>query len=146
MIYIYHIKRKSAITIATTKLSVTKSTSWVINYAEKRSVEKSEIMPSQVLKRLVNYMANGGNQERRKRLIMLNIKDQNYFKRALKIFILSTALLLVTIPIALIFHPSEEFIKQLGSSSPENVSKTQGLKFEVLYKIMAFMYQYKCFC
>ncbi|CXJ86757.1 stage II sporulation protein M [Staphylococcus aureus] len=59
---------------------------------------------------------------------MLSIKDQNYFKRALKIFILSTALLLVTIPIALIFHPSEEFIKQLGSSSPESVSKTHGLK------------------
>lgn len=78
---------------------------------------------------------------------MLNIKDQNFLKRALKIFILSTALLLVTIPIALIFHPSEEFIKQLGSSSPENVSKAQGLKkFGVLYKIMAFMYQYKCFC
>ena len=46
---------------------------------------------------------------------MLNIKDQNYFKRAIKIFILSTMLLLVTIPIALFFHPSEEFIKQLGS-------------------------------
>lgn len=55
------------ITIATTKLSATKSTSWVINYAEKRSVEKSEIMPSQVLKRLVNYMAKwGGNQEKKK--------------------------------------------------------------------------------
>lgn len=53
---------------------------------------------------------------------MLTIKDQNYFKRALKIFILSTALLLVTILIALIFHPLEEFIKQLGSSSPESVS------------------------
>ncbi|HGZ7617245.1 TPA: hypothetical protein ACOFPN_002849 [Staphylococcus aureus] len=78
---------------------------------------------------------------------MFKIQDQNYFKRALKTFILSTALLLVTIPIALIFHPSEEFIKQLGSSSPESVSKTQGLKkFGVLYKIMAFMYQYKCFC
>ena len=37
-------------------------------------------------------------------------------------------LLLVTIPIALFFHPSEEFIKQLGSNSPESVSKTQGLK------------------
>ncbi|MCC0831127.1 hypothetical protein KS414_12300, partial [Staphylococcus capitis] len=59
---------------------------------------------------------------------MFKIQDQNYFKRALKTFILSTALLLVTIPIALIFHPSEEFIKQLGSSSPESVSKTQGLK------------------
>ncbi|MCL9695062.1 hypothetical protein AXF05_01180 [Staphylococcus aureus] len=34
----------------------------------------------------------------------------------------------LTIPIALIFHPSEEFLKQLGSSSPENVSKTHGLK------------------
>ncbi|WP_193751197.1 hypothetical protein [Staphylococcus epidermidis] len=45
---------------------------------------------------------------------MFKIQDQNYFKRALKTFILSTALLLVTIPIALIFHPSEEFIKQLG--------------------------------
>ncbi|MUN95097.1 hypothetical protein GNX60_12240 [Staphylococcus sp. 170179] len=55
---------------------------------------------------------------------MFKIQDQNYFKRALKTFILSTALLLVTIPIALIFHPSEEFIKQLGSSSPESVSKT----------------------
>lgn len=118
------------ITIATTKLSATKSTSWVINYAEKRSVEKSEIMPSQVLKRLVNYMAKWGviKKRRKKGLIMLNIKDQNFFKRALKIFILSTALLLVTIPIALIFHPSEDFIKQLGSSSPENVSKAQGLK------------------
>lgn len=78
---------------------------------------------------------------------MLNIKDQNYFKRAIKIFILSTMLLLVTIPIALFFHPSEEFIKQLGSNSPESVSKTQGLKkFGGLYKTMAFMYQYKCFC
>ena len=59
---------------------------------------------------------------------MLNIKDQNYFKRALNFFILSTILLLVTIPIALFFHPSEEFIKQLGSNSPESISKTQGLK------------------
>lgn len=41
---------------------------------------------------------------------MLNIKDQNYFKRALNFFILSTILLLMTIPIALFFHPSEEFI------------------------------------
>ena len=78
---------------------------------------------------------------------MLNIKDQNYFKRALNFFILSTILLLMTIPIALFFHPSEEFIKQLGSNSPESISKTQGLKkFGGLYKIMAFMYQYKCFC
>lgn len=59
---------------------------------------------------------------------MLNIKDQNYFKRALNFFILSTILLLMTIPIALFFHPSEEFIKQLGSNSPESISKTQGLK------------------
>ena len=59
---------------------------------------------------------------------MLNIKDQNYFKRALNFFILSTILLLMTIPIALFFHPSEEFIKQLGSNSPESVSKSQGLK------------------
>ena len=59
---------------------------------------------------------------------MLTIKDQNYFKRALKIFILSTTFLLVTILIALIFHPSEEFIKQLGASSPESVSKTHGIK------------------
>ena len=34
----------------------------------------------------------------------------------------------MTIPIALFFHPSEEFIKQLGANSPESVSKTQGLK------------------
>ena len=59
---------------------------------------------------------------------MLNIKDQNYFKRALNFFILSTILLLMTIPIALFFHSSEEFIKQLGSNSPESVSKSQGLK------------------
>lgn len=53
----------------------------------------------------------------------------------------------MTIPIALFFHPSEEFIKQLGSNSPESVSKSQGLKkVWGLYKIMAFMYQYKCFC
>ncbi|MDS0981180.1 stage II sporulation protein M [Staphylococcus hominis] len=58
----------------------------------------------------------------------MNIKDQNYFKRALNFFILSTILLLMTIPIALFFHPSEEFIKQLGSNSPESVSKSQGLK------------------
>lgn len=78
---------------------------------------------------------------------MLNIKDQNYFKRALNFFILSTILLLMTIPIALFFHLSEEFIKQLGSNSPESVSKTQGLKkFGNLYKIIAFMFQYKYFC
>ena len=59
-LYISYQKKKRVITIATTKLSATKSTSWVINYAEKRSVEKSEIMPSQVLKRLVNYMAKWG--------------------------------------------------------------------------------------
>lgn len=40
-LYISYKKKKSVITMATTKLSATKSTSRAINYAEKRAVEKS---------------------------------------------------------------------------------------------------------
>ncbi|MCH8657577.1 stage II sporulation protein M, partial [Staphylococcus lugdunensis] len=59
---------------------------------------------------------------------MLNIKDQKYFERALKIFIMATILLLITIILAFFFHPTEEVIKQLGSKSPKRVSETHGFK------------------
>ncbi|MCY1576094.1 stage II sporulation protein M [Staphylococcus pettenkoferi] len=58
---------------------------------------------------------------------MLNIKDSNYLKRTLKIFIMTTILLLITIVLAFFFHPTEEFLKQLGSKSPKRVSETHGL-------------------
>ena len=59
---------------------------------------------------------------------MLNIKDQNYFKRALNFFYTINNSTTNDNSIALFFHSSEEFIKQLGSNSPESVSKSQGLK------------------
>lgn len=56
-----------------------------------------------------------------------NLIDVNYIKRAIKIFIMATILLLITIIIAYIFNPGEELLKQLGNKSPERVSETQGL-------------------
>lgn len=58
---------------------------------------------------------------------MLNIIERDYYKRTLTIFIMATALLLITIVLAFFFHPSEEFLKQLGNKSPERVSETHGL-------------------
>lgn len=56
-----------------------------------------------------------------------NLIDFNYIKRAIKIFIMATILLLITIIIAYIFTPGEELLKQLGNKSPERVSETHGL-------------------
>jgi len=58
---------------------------------------------------------------------MLNVFEYSYIKRAIKIFIISTILLLITIILAFIFHPSEELLKQLGNKSPKRVSETHGL-------------------
>ncbi|MCU5747046.1 stage II sporulation protein M [Staphylococcus sp. SQ8-PEA] len=58
---------------------------------------------------------------------MLNIKDQKYFERALKTFIIVTTLLLITIILAFFFHPTQEFIKELSLKSPKRVSETHGL-------------------
>ncbi|MCY1569843.1 stage II sporulation protein M [Staphylococcus pettenkoferi] len=40
---------------------------------------------------------------------------------------MTTILLLITIVLAFFFHPTEEFLKQLGSKSPKRVSETHGL-------------------
>ncbi|AVQ34694.1 stage II sporulation protein M [Staphylococcus kloosii] len=58
---------------------------------------------------------------------MLYIINNNYLKRALKIFIITTALLLITIFLAYMFHPTEESIKSLGNKTSKIVSEKQGL-------------------
>lgn len=59
---------------------------------------------------------------------MFNVKYYSYYKRALKIFIIATILLVTVTILAFFFHPTEEFIKQLGNQSPKRVSETTGLE------------------
>ena len=44
---------------------------------------------------------------------MLKIKDENYFKRSLKIFIIATSLLLLSFTLSIIFNPSFETFKNI---------------------------------
>ena len=58
---------------------------------------------------------------------MLKIKDENYFKRSLKIFIIATSLLLLSFTLSIIFNPSFETFKNISNKVPSSLDNAQGL-------------------
>jgi len=58
---------------------------------------------------------------------MLNIKDQNYFKRSIKIFIIATFFFLISFILSIIFSPSLETFKNISNQVPSNLDNVQGL-------------------
>ncbi|WP_145464415.1 stage II sporulation protein M [Staphylococcus hominis] len=58
---------------------------------------------------------------------MLKIKDENYFKRSLKIFIIATSLLLLSFTLSIIFSPSIETFKNIPNKVPSSLDNAQGL-------------------
>ena len=51
---------------------------------------------------------------------MLKIKDENYFKISLKIFIIATSLLLLSFTLSIIFSPSFETFKNISNKKGSN--------------------------
>ncbi|QHW35935.1 stage II sporulation protein M [Staphylococcus ursi] len=58
---------------------------------------------------------------------MLSIQDPNYFKRIMKIFMMVIMIWLVTFIIAMIWSPSVETFKNMGSKVPSHLNDTEGL-------------------
>jgi uncharacterized membrane protein SpoIIM required for sporulation len=58
---------------------------------------------------------------------MLNIKDQNYFKRSIKIFIIATFFFLISFILSIIFSPSLETFKNISNQVPSSLDNVQGL-------------------
>lgn len=58
---------------------------------------------------------------------MLNIKDSNYFKRSIKIYLITAIVFILTFILAIIFSPSYETFKSLGGSSHKGISEAYGL-------------------
>lgn len=59
---------------------------------------------------------------------MFNIRDNDYTKRSIKIFILATIIFIITFVLAIIFTPSLATLKNLGSGTPSKLSEARGLK------------------
>lgn len=58
---------------------------------------------------------------------MLNTKDQNYFKRSIKIFIIAIFFFLISFILSIIFSPSLETFKNMSNQAPSSLDNVQGL-------------------
>ncbi len=59
---------------------------------------------------------------------MFNIRDNDYTKRSIKKFILATIIFIITFVLAIIFTPSIETFKNLGSGTSNKLSEAHGLR------------------
>lgn len=59
---------------------------------------------------------------------MFSIKDSSYFKRATRIFLAATTVLLLTTFLSYIFHPSEENIRNIIEGGPSSSSENTGME------------------
>ncbi|AUW63034.1 MULTISPECIES: stage II sporulation protein M [Staphylococcus] len=58
---------------------------------------------------------------------MINLKDPNYFKRTIKIFIIAIIIFLIAFILSIIFSPSLETFKNTSNGISSKLSEAQGL-------------------